>query len=62
MLQKVKKQVTILATSISMIDKKTKEELEKVSSIWYFVTFKDKIKAILNSRSKFNAMSQAFAY
>ncbi len=43
-----------------MTDKKTEEELEQVSCIWYPVTFKDQTEALLNSGSKVNAMSQAF--
>ncbi len=58
--EKAKKLVVILATSTSMT-KKTEEELERVSNIWYFVTFKDQTKALLDSRSEINAMSQAFA-
>ena len=41
---------------------KKKEELERVSCIWYFITFKDLIKALLDWRSKVNAISQAFAF
>ncbi len=37
------------------------EELERVPCIQYLVTFKDKTEALLNSGSKVNAMSQAFA-
>ncbi len=37
------------------------EELEWVPCIWYLVTFKDQTKALLNSGSEVNAMSQAFA-
>ncbi len=44
-----------------MTDKKMEEELERVSCIWYSVTFKDRTEALLDSRSKVNAMSQAFA-
>ncbi len=35
--------------------------MERVSCIQYSVTFKDQIEALLNSRSKVNAMCQAFA-
>ncbi len=54
--------MAVSATSTSMTDKKT-EELERVPCIWYPVTFKDQdqIEALLDSRSKINAMSQAFA-
>ncbi len=30
--------------------------------MWYFVTFKDQTEALLDSRSKINVRSQAFAY
>ncbi len=46
---------------MSMTDKKTEEELEQVLCIWYLVTFKDQTEALLDSRNKFNAISQAFA-
>ncbi len=39
-----------------------KEELERVPCIWYPVTFKNQTKALLDSRSEINAISQAFAY
>ena len=52
--------MAVLATSTLTIDKKT-EELERVPCIWYPVTFKDQTEALLDSRSKINAMSQAFA-
>ena len=39
-----------------------KEELERVPCIWYLVIFKDQTKALLDSESKVNAMSQAFAH
>ncbi len=51
----------VLATSTSMTDKKTEEELERVPCIWYLVTFKDQTEALLDSGSEVNAMSQAFA-
>ncbi len=41
---------------------KTKKELERVPYIWYLVTFKDQIEALLDSGSEVNAMSQAFAH
>ncbi len=44
-----------------MIKKKTEEELERVSYIWYFVILKNQIEAILNSGSKVNALSPVFA-
>ncbi len=58
--RKVKKLVMVLATSTSMTEK-TEEELERVSYIWYLVTFKDQTEAFLDLRSEVNAMSQAFA-
>ena len=45
-----------------MTDKKTEEEaLEQVLYSWYFVTFKDQTKAVLDSGSEVNAMNPAFA-
>ncbi len=41
---------------------KTEEELERVSCIWYPITFKDQTEILLNSESEVNAMSQAFAH
>ncbi len=43
-----------------MTEKKT-EELELVPCIRYPVTFKDQTKALMDSGSEVNAMSQAFA-
>ncbi len=45
---------------MSMTDKKTEEELERVPCIQYLVTFKDQTNALLDSESKVKAMSQAF--
>ncbi len=55
--------MAVLATSTSTTDKKTKEEEEQVSYIWYPVTFKDQdlTEALLDSGSEVNTMSQAFA-
>ncbi len=53
--------MAVSATSTLMTDKKSEEELERVSCIWYRVTFKDQTEALLDSGSKVNAMSQAFA-
>ena len=39
-----------------------KDKLERITCIWYPIIFKDQIKALLDSRSKFNAMSQVFAH
>ncbi len=59
--RQAKKLVAVLATSTSMTDKKMEEELERVPCIRYCVTFKDQTKALLDSRSVVNAMSQVFA-
>ncbi len=62
--RKVKKLVAVLATFMSITDKKTEgelEELERVPCIRYPVTFKDQTKALLDSGSKVNVISQAFA-
>ena len=45
-----------------MLITEKKEELEQISCIWYPITFKDQTKALLDSESKVNTMSQAFAY
>ncbi len=55
-----KKLVVVSAISTSMIEEK--EELEKVPYIWYPVIFKDQTKALLDSGSEVNIMSQAFAH
>ncbi len=59
--RQAKKLVAVSATSMSMTDKKTEEELERISYIWYPITFKDQTEALLDSGSKVNVMSQAFA-
>ena len=46
---------------MSMTDNKTEEKLKRVSCIWYLIIFKDQIEVLLDSRSKVNAISQAFA-
>ncbi len=46
---------------MSMTDKKTEKELEQVPCIQYPINFKDQTETLLDSRSKVNAMSQAFA-
>ena len=53
-----------MATSTLMTEKKSgqKEELEQISCIWYPVTFKDQTEALLDSKSKLNAINQAFAF
>ncbi len=54
--------MAVLATSTSVTDKKTEEDLEWVPCIRYPVTFKkNQIEALLDSGSEVNAMSQAFA-
>ncbi len=45
-----------------MTNKKTKEKLERVPSIWYPMTFKDQTETLLDSESELNIMSQAFAH
>ncbi len=52
----------VSATSTFMTDKKTEEELERISCIWYPVTFKDQTEALLDSISVVNIMSQAFTH
>ncbi len=63
MSRQAKKLLALLETSTLTTDKKTEEQLERVPCIRYPVTFKDQdqIEALLDSRSKVNAMSQAFA-
>ncbi len=51
----------VSTTFISMTERKKKEELERISYIWYSVNFKDQTEALLDSESKVNVMSQAFA-
>ena len=38
-----------------------KKELEQIPCIWYSITFKDQTKALLDSESEVNAISQIFA-
>ncbi len=45
-----------------LIIEKTEEELERISCIWFPVTFKDQNEALLDSRSEINAMSQVFTF
>ncbi len=59
--KQVKKLVAVSATSTSMTDKKTEEELERVPCIRYAITFKNQTEALLDSGSEVKAMSQAFA-
>ena len=60
MLRQAKKLVAVSATFMSMTEKK--EELERVSYIWYSVTFKDETEALFDLESEVNAMSQVFTY
>ena len=59
---KSQKLMAISATFMSMTEKKMeeKEKLEPVPYIWYLVTFKYQIEALLDIKSKVNTMSQAF--
>ncbi len=59
--KQIKKLVAVSTTSMSMTDKITEEELEQILCIWYYITFKDQTKALLDLGNKVNAMSQAFA-
>ncbi len=43
-----------------MTDKKIEQELELILCIWYLITFKNQTKALLDSESELNAMSQTF--
>ena len=52
--------MAVSATSTSTTDKKM-EELERVPCIWYPVTFKNQTKALVNSGSEVNIISQVFA-
>ena len=58
--KEVKRVVAVLATSTSMIKKKTEEDLKQIPCIWYPVIFKNQTEALLDSTTKVNAMSQAF--
>ena len=52
----------VFASSMLIMKKKIKEtELEWVFCIQYPITFKDQTEALLDSKNKINAMSQAFA-
>ena len=52
--------MVVLVISMSVTEKK--EELEWVPCIQYLIIFKDQTKALLDSKSKVNPMSQAFAH
>ena len=43
-----------------MTEKKIEEELEQVFCIWYSITFKNKIEALLDLGSEINIINQAF--
>ena len=58
---KSQKTSVVLATSISMTDKKRKEKLEQVPCIWYPVNFNNQTKALLDLKSEINVMSPVFA-
>ncbi len=60
--RQAKKLVAVLATSMSITNKKTEEELEWVPCIQYPVTFKNQTEALLDSESEVNTISQAFAH
>ncbi len=45
-----------------MTEKMERKEFESVPCIWYSITFKDQTKAVLDSRSEVNIISQAFVY
>lgn len=64
MSQKAKKPVAVLAISISMTEtmEKLELELEQIPCIGYLVIFKNQTKAIMNSESEINLMSQVFAF
>ncbi len=61
MFWKAKKLVVVSTNSTPMTKKKKDKKLEQVPYIWYLVTLKDQIKALLNSGSEVNIMSQAFS-
>ncbi len=56
--QKDKKLVAVSTSSTSMTEKT--EESERVPYIQYLITFKDQTEALLDLRSKVNAISQVF--
>ena len=55
--QKDKKLVAGLAISMSMSEKIKEKELERISCIWYFITFKDWTEILLNSESEINVLN-----
>ncbi len=57
MSKQAKELVAVLATSMSMTDKETEEELERVSYIRYPITLKEQTETLLDLGSKVNAMS-----
>ena len=61
---RVKKLVTVLATSASMAVASKEATLERISSIWYSVQFqkdRDNTQALLDLGSEDNAMNPAYA-
>ena len=56
--QKVIKLVVVLATFMSITEKK--EKLEWIPCIWYSITSKDQTEVVLNSRNKINIINQTF--
>ena len=64
MSQKIKKLEIISVNFTSIIEKKIegKKELEKISYIWYFITFKNEIEILLDPKNKVYIMIQAFIY
>ncbi len=63
MSRKVKKLVAISATSTSMTEKtEGTKKLKYVSCIQYPIIFKNQTKALLDSRSEVNIISQVFAH
>ncbi len=59
--RQIKKLVVVLVTFRSITNKKTEEELEWVSYIWYLITFKNQTEFLLDLESEVNIMSLAFA-
>ncbi len=58
---KAKKLVAVSATSMSITEKKIKEELEWVPCICYHVTFNDQTEVLLDSKNELNTINQTFA-
>ncbi len=58
---RIDKKLMVVSATAMLITEKKEEELERVTCIWYLVTFKDQTEALLNLGSEVNAMTQAFA-